>query len=89
MRQTFVVLKENSLTRTEQLAARGRGGYAPRARGRGFQGRGGGWRGGRGRGGGNADQRGQKRVNDSGNQDGSGTGRYGYGIGEAGKRKPS
>ena len=48
MRQTFVVLKEQSTTRAAQLAARGRGGYVPRARGRGYQGRGGGWRGGRG-----------------------------------------
>lgn len=77
MKQTFVVLKEESDIRTTVLANRGRGGYAPRSRGAPYRGRGS--IGQQGRGGGNPDQRGQKRVNDDYNNSGGG-----YGMG--GKR---
>ena len=62
MRQTFVVLKEQSTTRVAQLAARGKSGYVLRARGRGYQGRGGGWRQGRGGVGGGNEVRGRKKA---------------------------
>ena len=74
MRQTFVVLKDESGVRASVLAARGRGGFAPAPRGRPYRGRGAafGLRGGRGSGG--NDQRGQKRASD---ESGTGTG-YGF-----------
>ena len=79
MRQTFVVLKEESGTRTAALASCGRGGYVPAQRGAPYRGRGmlaprGG--GGRGRGfaPGNPDRRGEKR---GGDEIGAGSG-YGF-----------
>ena len=67
MRQTFVVLKDESVTRTTTLANRGRGGYTPRARGAPYRGRGG-----RGRSSDNPDQRSRKRPNDETNVSGGG-----------------
>jgi hypothetical protein len=74
MKQTFVVLKEESDILTTVLANRGRGGYTPRSRGAPYRARGS--IGHQGRGGGNPDQRGQKRVNDDYNNSGGG-----YGMG--------
>ena len=73
MRQTFVVLKDESGTRAAALAARGRGGYTPAARGAPYRGRGS-WRG-RGA----VDQRGKKRGNE-----GLGGRGGGYGFGKRG-----
>ena len=71
MRQTFVVLREESGVRTQFISNRGRGGFTPRPRGAPYRGRGGSGNG-RGFGG---EQRGQKRGSDEAG--GSGTG-YGF-----------
>ena len=74
MRQTFVVLKDESGVRSAILSNRGRGGFTPAPRSAPYRGRGSGsWR---GRGSGNSDQRGQKRGSD-----GAGSG-HGYGFGK-------